>query len=178
MGSMTGPPKMSEKEREKRKKEKELAVKMEEGHRKATKEFRDKTEAKIGQFLKDGARNKLTCPPMEKHLRGIIHDAAEVAGLVAHSFGTEENADRHVVIWKKESAPGDDELECLRRGEEWDPVRHAAVKAQEEERRKADEQRDREEASRAKKSGKAAPKASYQQKYEHLIGEEPLRFVG
>lgn len=30
----------------------------------------------------------------------VVHDIAEIAGLVAHSFG-EEGVDRHVELWKK-----------------------------------------------------------------------------
>ncbi len=110
MGSMTGPPKVSEKERERRKKAREAADKAEEAHRKATKDFRTKTEERLGEFIKDGARTKMACPPMEKHLRSIVHDVAEVAGLVAHSFGQEDDASRHVVVWKKEAQPGEEEL--------------------------------------------------------------------
>ena len=53
MGSMTGPPKMSDKERERRKKEREAAEKAEEASRKASKLFREKTEEKINAFIKD-----------------------------------------------------------------------------------------------------------------------------
>lgn len=45
---------------------------------------------------------------------------AEVAGVPAFSLG-EEGVDRHVMIFKQEFAPCDDELAALRRGEEWDP---------------------------------------------------------
>jgi hypothetical protein len=48
------------------------------------------------------------------------HDVAEVAGVPAFSIG-EEGVDRHVMIFKREFAPSDDELAALRRGEEWDP---------------------------------------------------------
>jgi hypothetical protein len=47
-------------------------------------------------------------------------DVAEVAGVPSFSVG-EEGVDRHVIIFKREFAPGDDELAALRRGEEWDP---------------------------------------------------------
>lgn len=47
-------------------------------------------------------------------------DVAEVAGVPAFSIG-EEGIDRHVMIFKPEFAPSDDELAALRRGEEWDP---------------------------------------------------------
>ena len=45
--------------------------------------------------------------------RSILHDVCEVAGLVAYSFG-EEDVDRHTVVWKKEAAPAEEELACLR----------------------------------------------------------------
>ena len=45
---------------------------------------------------------------------------AEVAGVLAYSIG-EEEVDRHVMLFKREFAPCDDELAALRRGEEWDP---------------------------------------------------------
>ncbi len=32
--------------------------------------------------------------------RQVVHDVAEIAGLIAHSFG-EEGIDRHVELWKK-----------------------------------------------------------------------------
>jgi len=48
------------------------------------------------------------------------HDVAEVAGVPAFSIG-EEGVDRHVMIFKREFTPSDDELTALRRGEEWDP---------------------------------------------------------
>ncbi len=47
---------------------------------------------------------------MEKHLRSIVHDVAEIAGLVAHSFGSDDDGQRHVVLWKKEAQPSEDEL--------------------------------------------------------------------
>ena len=48
------------------------------------------------------------------------HDVAEIAGLNAYSFGIED-VDRHTVIYKKEFAPNEDELNALRKGEEYDP---------------------------------------------------------
>ena len=47
---------------------------------------------------------------MEKSLRAVVHDVAEVAGLVAHSVGSDEDGDRRVIIWKKEAQPSDEEL--------------------------------------------------------------------
>lgn len=45
---------------------------------------------------------------------------AEVAGISSFSVG-EESVDRHVVIYKREFAPCEDELAALKRGEEWSP---------------------------------------------------------
>ena len=41
-------------------------------------------------------------------------------GLSAFSFG-EEDVDRHVVLFKKESTPSSEELNAYRKGWTWDP---------------------------------------------------------
>lgn len=46
------------------------------------------------------------------------HDVAEVAGMTAYSFG-EEDVDRHIIVFKREYPPTEDELATLRNGEEW-----------------------------------------------------------
>lgn len=38
--------------------------------------------------------------------------------MVSYSFG-EEGVDRHIVVYKKDFVPSEDELGALRRGEEW-----------------------------------------------------------
>lgn len=38
--------------------------------------------------------------------------------MVSYSFG-EEGVDRYIVVYKKEFVPSEDELNALRRGEEW-----------------------------------------------------------
>lgn len=43
-----------------------------------------------------------------------------MAGLTAYSFGIED-VDRHIILYRKESVPCEDELNALRKGEEWDP---------------------------------------------------------
>ena len=40
--------------------------------------------------------------------------------LMTLSFG-QEDEDRHVVIWRKEDPPSDDEINCLKTGRAWDP---------------------------------------------------------
>jgi len=170
LGSMSAPPSLSEKEKERRKKAKEMADKAEEAQRKAHKLFREKTEAKVKAFVEQSKERTLTCPPMEKALRSIVHDVAEVAGLVAHSFGHEDDESRHVVIWKREDAPGEDELECLRAGEEWNPQVAERRRREREERDVAERQAERERKATEKSF---VPKSGhYQAKYEHLIGKE------
>lgn len=48
------------------------------------------------------------------------HEAAEIAGVTAFSIG-EEEVDRRIIIYKKDHVPDEDELNALKRGEEWTP---------------------------------------------------------
>lgn len=100
--------------------------------------------------------------------RSIVHDVAETAGLVAHSFG-EEDVDRYVKIWRKEFAPCEDEVESCRQGLEYDPVASARQKYEASKQKKQEEE---EERQRAKKEKNFVPRTNYKQKYEHLIGTE------
>ena len=171
LGSMAGPPKASEKEIAKRKQAREMAKKLEERNKQESKIFREKIEKDIDGFLKgplgDDNRN-MAFEAMPKVRRSIVHDVAETAGLVAHSFGVED-VDRHVVIWRKEFAPCEDELEACRQGVEWDPVACAREKYEAVKRKKQEEEEDRQ---REKKAKNFTPRTNYRQKYEHLIGTE------
>lgn len=73
------------------------------------------------------------------------------------------------MIWRKEFAPCEDELDAFRQGIEWDPVASARLKyeALKRQKQEADEERER-----IKKAKKFVPKTNYKQKYEHLIGSE------
>ena len=134
LGSMTGPPKANKKEMEEKRKAKEMAKKMEEKRSVEAKRFRQKVEAKVDEFVKisvtldrdkpteDGSirdeklefsNRCLHLEPMNQYERSVVHDVAEVAGLVAHSFG-QEDVDRHVVLWKKEFTPCEDEINALK----------------------------------------------------------------
>jgi hypothetical protein len=55
------------------------------------------------------------------------HDVSEIAGLNAFSFGIED-VDRHTVVYKKEFSPSEDELNALRKGEEYDPQKVKLIK--------------------------------------------------
>ena len=81
MSSMSGPPKLSEQEKKRRQKEKEMKKKMEEKAREATKKMRESVEKKIGDFVKDDTKKCLEFPPMQKYERSIVHDVAEVTHL-------------------------------------------------------------------------------------------------
>jgi len=166
MGSMdkTAPAPASEKDKLQRKKNKEIAVKMEEKQRAAKLRFRAKVEAKVAEFQKDIGGKTLKFEPMEKYHRSVVHDVAEIAGLTTHSFG-EEDVDRYIQVWKKEFSPCEGELNSLRKGEEYDPV-----KALQEEQEK--EWKEKLEFERSRTLNKVQPKTNYKEKYEHLIGKD------
>ncbi|XP_023323364.1 sperm-associated antigen 7 [Eurytemora carolleeae] len=164
LGSMAKPPQASEEERQKKKKEFELVKKMAEKEKQLKLRFREKAEEKINSFLRDGDLKTYKFPPMDKFQRSIIHDVAEVAGLVTFSFG-EEDVDRYIQVWKKEFSPCEGEVAALRRGEEWDPVKFKQKLEEEAWQEKL-------EAERARTVNKIIPKTDYKNKYEHLIGKD------
>jgi len=171
LGSMAGPPKASDKEIMERKKARELAKKIEMRNKQESKEFKLEIEKRIEVFLKlpIGDENRRTVfEPMPKVRRAIVHEVSETAGLVVHSFGVED-IDRHVVVWRKEFAPCEDELEATKQGIEWDPVASAREKYEASKRQKQEGEEDR---NRAKQEKKFVPRTNYKQKYEHLIGNE------
>lgn len=46
------------------------------------------------------------------------HEVAESQGLLSYAFGT-DGLDRYIRVYRKESAPCEDELAARRRGEPW-----------------------------------------------------------
>ncbi|XP_061417491.1 sperm-associated antigen 7 [Lethenteron reissneri] len=168
LSSMEKPPSMGDKES--RKKAREQAARLQtlqDQERKHKAEFRKQMEARVTAFIKDSSEKKKRFEPMGKLERSILHDVAEVAGLASFSFGDDEES-RHVMVFKKEFAPCDDELEAYRRGEEWDPLLHQ-LKLQERKRLEEEEA-----AGKAEGPGTAAPEPqlNYRDKYRHLIGTE------
>eukprot|EP00795_Rhopilema_esculentum_P007158 gene7158-12815_t len=121
LGKMDAPP-MTAVDKEALKKAKEAKAKADKLKAKEKQKwstFRTETEAQISEFVKDTNLKHKKFEAMDKVARSIVHDVAEVAGLTSFSFG-EENVDRYLMIWKKEFAPSDAELEARRNGEEWD----------------------------------------------------------
>jgi len=101
------------------------------------------------------------------NLLDFSHDVAEVANVLAYSFG-EEGVDRYIMIFKKEHAPSEDQLSTLRRGEEWNE--EVAKRLKEERERKAKEET--EYAKSRKRKENFVPNSYYKDKYQHLIGKE------
>ena len=79
-----------------------------------------KMEKEVSDFIQDSGQVKKKFQPMNKIERSILHDVVEVAGLTSFSFGEDDDC-RYVMIFKKEFAPSDEELDSYRHGEEWDP---------------------------------------------------------
>lgn len=90
-----------------------------------------------------------------------------MANVWAYSFG-EEGIDRHIMIFKREYAPSEDQLNVLRKGEEWNE--EIGKRLIEERERRAKEEI---EASKSKKrKDNFVPNSYYKDKYQHLIGKE------
>ncbi|XP_061197431.1 sperm-associated antigen 7 homolog [Saccostrea echinata] len=167
LGSMQKPPTMGDAERKKAREQKALLEKQQEKEKKSLQEFREKIQKRIHDFIKDGTKQKSKFEPMDKGWRAIVHEVADVAGLTSFSFGIEEQ-DRYVMVWKKEFAPTDDEVNALRAGKEWDPE-----KAKELEKQRELERLSAEENSSSQK--KIIPNSNYKDKYRHLIGDEAAK---
>ncbi|KAF7666328.1 hypothetical protein LDENG_00110000 [Lucifuga dentata] len=164
LNSMEKPPTVGDQESRRKAREQAARLKkMEEEERRKKAEFRKKMEKEVSDFIQDSAQQKRKYNPMGKVERSILHDVAEVAGLTSFSFGEDEES-RYVMLFKKEFAPSDEELEAYRKGEEWNPQMA-------EQRRRLREKAALEEvaASQSKKT-KACPNSNYRDKYSHLIG--------
>ncbi|XP_015283359.1 PREDICTED: sperm-associated antigen 7 [Gekko japonicus] len=138
--------------------------KLQEHEKRQKVEFRKQMEKEVSGFIQDSSQTKKKFQPMNKVERSILHDVAEVAGLTSFSFGDDEDS-RHVMVFKKEFAPSDEELETYRRGEEWDPQQ-----AQEKRRLKELAQKQAEEEA-LRGPTVVHPNSDYKDKYSHLIGK-------
>ncbi|XP_002162038.3 sperm-associated antigen 7 homolog isoform X1 [Hydra vulgaris] len=147
---------------------KQKALKFKEEERKKKAKFREEIELRINTFIQ-GPTNvkKLVFEPMNATLRSIVHDVAEVAGLLSYSFG-EEDFDRHLVVWKKEYSPSDVELEALRNGLEYNE--EIAVKLIDSQNSKSTLSGD-EQVSRKRQNVTAEPE-KYFEKYAKIVGED------
>ncbi|XP_061596814.1 sperm-associated antigen 7 homolog [Cololabis saira] len=165
LNSMEKPPTVGDQESRRKAREQAARLKkMEEDEKRKKAEFRKKMEKEVSQFIQDSTRQKQKYNPMGKIERSILHDVAEVAGLTSFSFGEDEES-RYVMLFKKEFAPSDEELEAYRKGEEWDPKLA-------EQRRRLKEQAALEAAAASSQTEKTpvCPNSNYRDKYSHLIG--------
>jgi len=161
MKKMEKPPGLDEKERQRLKQQREQHQKQREEEQKRNKEFRETLQARVTAFKENVEQNRLVLEPMHKAQRAIVHDMAETAGLVASSFGQEE-VDRHVILFKPDTAPSTDELSAMKRGVSYDP-KQAKDNADDE----AEEART---AKTSKKRNHQSTKSDYLQKYEKHLG--------
>lgn len=123
LGKMDAPPSVpvDEETKEKVKEAKKRAARFKEDEKKRKAQFRVQIETRMNKFLQGPAEEKkLIFETMDQIHRSIAHDVAETAGLSSFAFG-EEDTDRYLIVWKKEFTPGEEELEAMRNGEEYDP---------------------------------------------------------
>ncbi|KAL8176987.1 UNVERIFIED_CONTAM: Sperm-associated antigen 7 [Gekko kuhli] len=164
LSSMEPPPSMGDREARRAREQTAQLKKLQEQEKRQKVEFRKRMEKEVSGFIQDSSQTKKKFQPMNKVERSILHDVVEVAGLTSFSFGDDEDS-RYVMVFKKEFAPSDEELETYRRGEEWDPQQ-----AQEKRRLKELAQKQaEEEALRGPRA--VRPNSDYKDKYSHLIGK-------
>ncbi|PIK46070.1 putative sperm-associated antigen 7 [Apostichopus japonicus] len=96
----------------------------------------------------------------------LSHDVAEVAGATSFSFGEREE-ERYVMLFKKEYAPTDEELNGYRRGETWDPE-----EAKELAKQRADEAEETRLEEERREPVVVAPTTDYMDKYKKIVGDE------
>ncbi|OQR78324.1 sperm-associated antigen 7-like [Tropilaelaps mercedesae] len=164
-----------EKQRHLVKKQREAAKKAEEDHKLHLKRFKEKTSGVLDEFLKDVKNPSFKFKPVPKLYRAIIHDVAEAKNIPAYSFG-EDEIDRHVVVFKPEHTPCEEQLACLRRGEVWDPLKaeqERALREQiEKDREHEDWIREMRDRKRSSEGGQDQATDKYKTKYEKFIGRE------
>lgn len=166
LNSMDAPPTSSSDKAKRKdlKEQREKLEKIQQEEKLVRDKFRSKIEKEVNDFMKHLSKKHLKYPPMDQIQRSIIHDVAEIAAITSYSFG-EEGFDRHIILFKKEFAPSEEELAALRKGEDYDP----------EKIKKAIEKKKQNEISAREKTKPSAvqqPKTNYKEKYERLIGKE------
>ncbi|KAM6453331.1 sperm-associated antigen 7 [Liasis olivaceus] len=164
LSAMEPPPGLDDREARRAREQSARLRTLQEQEKRQKAAFRKRMEREVSAFIQDSARPRRRFRPMSKIERSILHDVAEVAGLASFSFGGDDEDSRYVMLFKKEFAPCDEELEAYRRGEEWDPQ-------QAEERRRMKELAQRRaEAEALRGPAEVSPQSDYKEKYSRLIG--------
>lgn len=161
LNKMAKPPSLDEQQRKATRKQAENLIERQNEERALLRNFQKKMQTKIADFMLDNALEKVTLPPMNRIQRSIIHEIAETAGLSAFSFG-EEDIDRHVVVYKKEFTPCQEELSAYRRGLEWKP-------------KLVEEESTPEVDQLPSSKSESAAVAHYSTKYDRLFGNEQVK---
>ncbi|KAH8249385.1 hypothetical protein KR032_009120 [Drosophila birchii] len=178
LNAMDAPPANNEQQKTLIKKQREMMERMQNKQKEELLRFRKYVDERMGRFAKDD-RKCIEFQPLDKVHRSVIHEIAENGGFIAMSFGRED-VDRHSVVYKKEHAPGEDEVTARRNGDGW----NAEIAKEYAERRKerlAQEQSDKKastseagsssSATGDQDGGEVKPTTNYKAKYAHLIGE-------
>nr|XP_039271034.1 sperm-associated antigen 7 homolog isoform X1 [Styela clava] len=165
LGNMEKPPSVSDEQRKKEKANKKKLEKLQDEERKGKAKFRKDTEDRISKFINDVDKTRLKFEPMNKIQRTIVHDVAEIAGLIGQAFGKEEDG-RYIMLYKKDYPPTEEELSAYRNGEEWDPSKQA------KESKKQTEQVHEQplDVAKTSKTTNVEPSTNYRDKYSHIIG--------
>ncbi|XP_055717002.1 sperm-associated antigen 7 [Phlebotomus papatasi] len=167
LNQMDQPPSVSNKDKELLKKQKEQEEKLMTQSKNELNKFRTYVEQRIERFTKDN-RKFIIFPPADKVYRSVVHDVAEIAGLIGMSFvdNNYKNENKYIVVYKREYSPSEDEIAARRNGEEW----NEEVAEEYRKRREAEEEAEKEKS--LKSTTDPTPKSNYKEKYVHLIGEK------
>ncbi|KAL5254854.1 hypothetical protein ACHWQZ_G014333 [Mnemiopsis leidyi] len=115
LDNMKPPPSTVNKDALKRRKE--LKRKFEEENKKRAERVKE-IEKQVEKFAL-GTDKEFNFEPSEKEWRAIQHEIAEIAGVISISCYNGQNKEKHVVLFKKESCPGEEELKKRRLGEKY-----------------------------------------------------------
>ncbi|KAH8255644.1 hypothetical protein KR038_007872 [Drosophila bunnanda] len=177
LNAMDAPPANNEQQKTLIKKQREMMERMQNKQKEELLRFRKYVDERMGRFAKDD-RKCIEFQPLDKVHRSVIHEIAENGGFIAMSFGRED-VDRHSVVYKKEHAPGEDEVTARRNGDGWN-AEIAKEYAERRRERLAQEQSDKQASTSEAGSssatgdqdcGEVKPTTNYKAKYAHLIGE-------
>lgn len=140
----------------------ELLKKIHDAEKDKLRKFRMQIEEIIKKFVADDSQTRHKFSPMNHTERTVTQDVIDVAGLTCHTFGMED-VDRHIVVFKADDLPCEDELSALRRGEVYDPEQVKQRKLEEE---------SEAQSNRKSRKNDVVPASNYKEKYEHLIGKD------
>ncbi|XP_058461137.1 sperm-associated antigen 7 [Malaya genurostris] len=168
LGSMDKPPSRDKREKEMIEKQKKELEMLRNKERDELNRFRKFAEDRLGRLIKDSNRHYMEFQPLDKVHRSVVHDIAEIGGLVAISFGI-EGVDRYIVVYKKEHMPSEDELAARRNGDPWNKQTATEYAEKRKQQKLAD---DEQKGLSQQKETTIVPTSNYKDKYVHLIGQE------